>query len=220
MKLLKHVLGQPFIFATGLAALIHSTWSLGTFFSGPQPSEPIQLLMWITPALLIAFSLDVGQIVTSAEIRAGHRSRAKYLTFGVFAAATYFLQFAYISAHMPAVNLAAGIRSDWLGIVTFIRDSGVFILPGLLPLSTLLYTFSQEHETAGELSQGQMASSSTALVPLQSLDAERVTVMEPIEIECDQCEWAGVYSTPLAARNALTAHRKKHASIMVGSKGK
>src|SRR5690349_1977436 len=101
MKLLKHVLGQPFIFATGLAALIHSTWSLGTFFSGPQPSEPIQLLMWITPALLIAFSLDVGQIVTSAEIRAGHRSRAKYLTFGVFAAATYFLQFAYISAHMP-----------------------------------------------------------------------------------------------------------------------
>lgn len=209
MKLLKHVLGQPFIFATGLAALIHSTWSLGTFFSGPQPSEPIQLLMWITPALLIAFSLDVGQIVTSAEIRAGDRSRAKYLTFGVFAAATYFLQFAYISAHMPAVNLAAGIRSDWLGIVTFIRDSGVFILPGLLPLSTLLYTFSQGEKPI------VLPSSETALVPVG--DREGLIVESPeesrIEIECSECEWAGAYPTPQQAQSALHAHQRIHAKV-------
>jgi hypothetical protein len=220
MKLLKHVIGQPFIFATGLAALIHSTWSLGTFFSGPQPTDPIQLFMWITPALLIAFSLDVGQIVTSAEIRAGHRSRAKYLTFGVFAAATYFLQFAYISAHMPAVNLAAGIRSDWLGVVTFIRDSGVFILPGLLPLSTLLYTFSQEHESTGESSQGQMTSSSKALVALQNADVERLSVAEPVEIDCDLCNWEGTYRDAKAARNAFNAHRRIHANVEVTSKVK
>src|ERR1041385_1447604 len=113
MKLAKHFTQQPFVFATGLAALIHSTWSLGTFFSGEQPTELVHLIMWLIPALLIAFSLDVGQIVTSAEIRAGQRSRSKYLTFAVFAGATYFLQFVYMASHMPQIALAPGIRSEW-----------------------------------------------------------------------------------------------------------
>ena len=36
MKLSKHLTEQPFILATGLAALVHSTWSLGTLFTGAQ----------------------------------------------------------------------------------------------------------------------------------------------------------------------------------------
>lgn len=73
IKILKHITGQPFIFATGLAALVHSTWALGTLFAGEQPdsNDPLQFAFWLLPALLIAFALDVGQIATSAEIRAG-----------------------------------------------------------------------------------------------------------------------------------------------------
>lgn len=219
MKLLKHLWSQPFIAATGAAALIHSTWSLGTFFSGEQPTEPLRLVLWLIPAGLIAFSLDVGQIATSAEIRAGQHSKAKYLTFATFALATYFLQFVYCASHMPRVDLAAGIRSEWLGIVTFIRDSGVFILPGLLPLSTLLYTFSQERKSGpmGPEVESASNSSTTALVPLS--DVEQALVEERIEIECPDCEWAGVYPNRVSARNALTGHQAKHRRAVVSSNG-
>jgi hypothetical protein len=141
-KFLAHIFKQPFVFATGLAALIHSTWSLGTLFSGEQPAGGWQLVGWLIPAFLIAFSLDVGQIVTSAEIRAGQRSKAKYATFAVFALATYYLQWTYIAAHMPAVKLGAGVRVEWLPFVSLVRDLAVFIIPALLPLSTMLYTSS------------------------------------------------------------------------------
>src|SRR5690606_34049346 len=104
-----HALRQPFIFATGLAALMHSTWSLGTLFAGvsPEVAPTLEYAGWIAPAVLIAFALDVGQIVTSAELRAGERTLAKYATFGIFAAATYYLQWLYIVHHMPALDLGA-----------------------------------------------------------------------------------------------------------------
>lgn len=141
MKTLKHMIGQPFVFATGLAALVHSTWALGTLFAGSQPVG-WALLGWLVPALLIAFALDVGQIVTSNEIRAHGLTAARGVTFVVFAGATYYLQWLYIAHHMPALELAAGVRESWAGAATLLRDAAVWIIPALLPLSTLLYTFS------------------------------------------------------------------------------
>jgi len=144
IKLLKHVTEQPFVFATGLAALVHSTWSLGTLFAGTQPStaNPLQFAFWLVPALLISFALDVGQIATSAEIRSGQRTVTKYITFGVFALATYYLQWLYIAHHMPELALASGVRDTWASGATILRDAAVWIIPALLPLSTLLYTLS------------------------------------------------------------------------------
>ncbi len=143
MTILREIRSQPFIFATGLAALVHSTWTLGTLFTGPEPTPvTLQWLLWAFPAFLIAFALDIGQIVTSADLRAGQRHRAKYATFFVFSAAVYFLQWNYIAAHMPASPLAEGVRAQWLPLANTIRDSALWILPALLPLSTLLYTFS------------------------------------------------------------------------------
>jgi len=205
LKTFKHLASQPFIVATGFAALIHSTWSLGTFFSGEQPSDPVHYVLWLVPALLIAFSLDIGQIVTSAEIRDGQRSLAKYITFGIFAGATYFLQFVYISSHMPQVALAAGVRSGWTDAVSFIRDSGVFIIPALLPLSTLLYTFSQ---AKADIVTTARPSTALALVPTD--DQIHIETPDPVEIECQQCEWAGTYPSRKKAEMALTGHMKKH----------
>src|SRR5260221_6678516 len=103
MKILKHLSTQPFIVATGIAALLHSTWALAIYFSGNLSTNAswLEVAGYYTPAFLIAFSLDVGQIVTSIEIREGQRSKAKYLTFVTFALATFFLQFLYISSHVP-----------------------------------------------------------------------------------------------------------------------
>jgi hypothetical protein len=219
VKILKHFQQQPFIVATGFAALIHSTWSLGTFFSGEQPSEPLHLALWLIPALLIAFSLDVGQIVTSSEIRAGQRSRSKYFTFSVFAAATYFLQFVYCASHMPQIPLAAGVRETWGPLVSFIRDSAVFVVPALLPLSTLLYTFSQEHSNPTV----EPAVSSTALVALQADPGQQIIIEKAleskVEVECNQCDWAGAYDSQRAAQNALTAHRRKHGVLSPNGNG-
>ncbi len=218
----RHFTGQPFVVATGLAALVHSTWSIATYFSGPEPTtgEPIRWLGWAAVAFLIAFSMDVGQIVTSAEIRAGQRTPQKYLTFAVFALATYYCQFLYISSHMPQVPLAAGMRSEWAAAAQLLRDAAAFVLPALLPASTLLYTFS--HEKPAPPPQGETAPSSTALVAVGQADPERIIIENPVEsrveIECDQCDWAGAYDNPIAARNALTAHRRKHA-LTVSSNG-
>lgn len=144
---LKHIFEQPFVFATGLAALAHSTWALATLFTGEEPHPQFSgaWFAWVIPAFLIAFAMDVGQIVTSAEIRSGQRTFTKYVTFGVFALATYFLQWLYIVHHIPALDLADGVRADWSEMVTTIRDLAIFIIPALLPASTLLYTFSSQH---------------------------------------------------------------------------
>lgn len=145
--LLKIILDQPFILATGLAALIHSTWSLGTLFAGMEPSAEQDFWIWfrwVFPAFLIAFSLDVGQIVVSADLRSGNRNRAMYATFAALALATYYLQWSYMAAHIPLVELAPGVRPDNLPFAKGLRDAAVWIVPGLLPLSTTLYTFSYE----------------------------------------------------------------------------
>jgi len=158
---LKFLREQPFITTTGVAALIHSTWSLGTLFSGEQPlvttlitSDPGQWLaqsvavgFWLAPAALIAFSLDVGQIVTSHEIRTGKRSWKRYATFAIFSIATYYLQWLYIAHHMPILSLSGGISQQALPFAQGVLDMAVWIIPALLPLSTLLYTFAQDTQS-------------------------------------------------------------------------
>jgi hypothetical protein len=141
MRIFKHVLYQPFIVATGLAALVHSTWGLATLFGGQQP-EGWLIVGWITPALLIAFALDVGQIATSAEIRQHGLTVGRGVTFFVFAAATYYLQWLYIAHHMPALQLGAGVSDMARTTAVYMRDAAVWIIPAFLPLSTVLYTFS------------------------------------------------------------------------------
>lgn len=175
MTILDHMKSQPFVAATAAAALVHSAWSLGTLFSGVQPTPPvigdsaqlwfefvIKTLAWHVPAVSIAFAFDVGQVVTAHEIRAAHARGKhpirKYITFVVFAAATYYLQMLYAAHHFPALALGAGVSLDHQQTVQTWLDAAVWVIPAFLPLSTLLYTFSgdsadAEHtEHAGETS--------------------------------------------------------------------
>lgn len=149
-----HMKQNAFISATAFAALVHSTWALGTMFSGMQPEitasigsdafvpQLLRSLAWHAPAFAIAFSLDVGQVVTSADLRRGEKTRAKYATFFIFAVATFYLQMVYMVAHVPHVALGNGVASWMQSFVQSSVDHAILIIPFLLPASTLLYTFS------------------------------------------------------------------------------
>lgn len=155
----QHIIEQPFIAATAGAALVHSAWSLGTLFSGAQPTPPqigdslqlwfefgVKTLAWHVPAVAIAFAFDVGQVVTAHEIRHAHarkrRPWAKYATFVVFAAATYYLQLLYAAHHIPALVLGEGVGEAHRATIQAWVDMAVWLIPLLLPLSTVMYTLS------------------------------------------------------------------------------
>lgn len=163
MSVLAHIKAQPFVAATAAAALVHSSWSLGTLFSGVQPAPPVigqafelwfvffvKTLAWHIPAVSIAFAFDVGQVVTAHEIRnahgAGRTPYRKYVTFVVFAAATYYLQMLYAAHHFPNLALGAGVSADHRPTVQAWLDVAVWVIPMFLPLSTLLYTFSGDSD--------------------------------------------------------------------------
>lgn len=221
MNFLKHAYQQPLIFATGLAALVHSTWSLGTMFSGEQPAIEnittqigwVHFAGWIIPALLIAFALDIGQIITSHEIRTRGMTRARGFTFIVFALATYYLQWLYMAHHMPLVELAEGISSIHRDAALWLRNMGLWLIPALLPLSTLLYTFSTENE---EIQQPQKIDTPVITVeqpkrqelpePKEEL-AELVDTLQHISV-CPDCGWVSEEKeNELSAKRALSAHR-------------
>lgn len=225
-KLIMHVVHQPFVFATGVAALVHSTWSLGTLFSGEQPApdftdfqSAVHFLGWIVPAFLIAFALDVGQIATSAEIRAGQRNVRKYATFAVFAGATYYLQWLYMAHHMPELALAPGVRETWSSFAQLIRDAAIWFIPALLPLSTLLYTFSHEevHEQKQETRPETAVAVEAPQLPLLESDNEVGVILQQDETvefhaHCPECGWSAQKSYPSQkqADMALRMHKARY----------
>lgn len=217
MRIVKHMVQQPFVFATGAAALIHSTWALGTLFAGEQP-EGWALLGWIAPALLISFALDVGQIATSAEIREHGLTRTRGVTFIVFSGATYYLQWLYIAHHMPALALAEGVRETWASFATVMRDSAVWIIPALLPLSTLLYTFSGgQGATARHAATAPpvpIASNPAPAVPIPELQAGLSQDIQSGEVIqsgdvwiARDGTWEREYTTLASAQRGLAGHR-------------
>ncbi len=246
MNIFKHMVENLFVTATGIAALIHSTWSLGTIFSGEQPDPATNMLGflgWIIPALLIAFALDIGQIFTSAEIRQGDKRLIKYLTFGIFAVATYYLQWLYMVHHIPTLALENGIREEWLPQVTLLRDMAIWIVPAFMPLSTALYTISQKSDVPNELSKVPAVQdtlppylSELPIKPefkeLPEPDEHDTKPYEPIvsdsgvvedlktshtyNLECPDCDWTtGDKPNAMSAKKSLTTHQSRYCYAVV-----
>lgn len=220
MNFLKHAYQQPLIFATGLAALVHSTWSLGTMFSGEQPAIEaittnigyVHFAGWIVPALLIAFALDIGQIVTSHEIRTRGMTRARAVTFTTFALATYYLQWLYMAHHMPLIELAPGISSIHLDAALFLRNFALWLIPALLPLSTLLYTFSSETDEIEKILVQTIAIREVnpdvpEIEPPKSDFAQLTEGLQHVAT-CPECGWQSEpKDSELSATRALSAHK-------------
>jgi hypothetical protein len=253
MNLQKHIIQQPFIFATGFAALVHSTWSLAVLFSGEPPAwEPLNpysylkmAYFWL-PALLIAFAMDVGQISTSAQIRAGQKNWQKYATFIVLALFGYYLQWTYIVHHMPALALGEGVYPDGFAgsMVLLMRNAAVWVIPALLPLSTILYTLSEDeaHEipTPVTIVTEQAAPMSAPAATHTHVLAESVIESPPQSASivtehpvpdqeytavCSECDWESgrTYLTQLQADRALNAHgrtcKAKHPELYISANG-
>lgn len=225
MKFLKHMSENLFITFTGIAALVHSTWSLGTMFSGKAPEGDLWALAgWLLPAFFVAFAMDVGQISTSAAIRHNGLTWQRGLAFFVFAVATYYLQFLYIAHHMPALQIATGVSAWHLWAVETGRDAAIWILPLLLPLSTMLYTISDGDGKEQSKAKQQDANFSIVTVD-KPLIEQKVTefessvmlteerIQEPKYLaECSNCGWSKEYEDSAKASRALRTHQSLHCS--------
>lgn len=200
---LKHIIEQPFVTATGIAALVHSTWSLGTLFSGAQPSADLswQFVGWLAPALLIAFALDIGQIATSADIRQHGLNFGRGITFVVFAAATYYLQWLYMAHHMPLLDIAPGVSATAAETAISLRDAAIWLIPALLPLSTLLYTLSGGQEQPRAVEQ-QRVNQLEVTVEEQPIRVEQPRV-EQLEPPLDVYEDGDTESIPLSLNGRI-----------------
>jgi len=218
MKFLKHLLENPFITFTGLAALVHSTWSLGTLFSGVAPSSNWgEWAAWVLPAFFIAFAMDVGQISTSAKIRHFGLNWQRGLAFFVFSVATYYLQFLYIAHHMPSLEIAEGVSEFHRFAVVTARDASIWILPLLLPLSTMLYTISdgdnkeQPRDSALD-SIGKVKNHE--LPAIATPEEELVNDVTSHIAHCDDCGWAKECVSDLQASRALRTHQSLHCTVI------
>lgn len=229
MKFLGHMRENLFITFTGIAALVHSTWSLGTMFSGVAPiNNHVALAGWLLPAFFVAFAMDVGQISTSAAIRHHGLTWQRALAFFVFAVATYYLQFLYIAHHMPALDIAAGI-SDWhRAAVQTSRDAAIWILPLLLPLSTMLYTISDSDSKEQPKAEKQEASGILIESPEKPMLEEKSREIAVLDIglipqakfaaHCEDCGWHKEYDDSRHAARALNTHQSIHCKAKTGQK--
>jgi hypothetical protein len=206
-----------FVIATGVAAFTHSTWTLATAFGGPEPSQGTSAWWyWVIPGALIAFSFDIGQIAVSVELRNGERTRPKYATFAVLAMATYYLQWFYMASHMPRVELSQGVAPEFVGAASLLRAIALWIVPGLLPLATTLYTWSYAapkrtyaKPTAKSANREQIdlqpqpirSASDRPALPQPSVDALWIA-------ECAKCGWRKPCDTERKMINSLNAHMR------------
>lgn len=241
MKFLRHFAEQPFIAATGIAALIHSTSALGFIFEGEQPAvenitsliEFIHFLGWIMPAFLIALTFDIGQISTSYKIQKYGLTKSRGLTFFTLAFATYALQWSYLSLHMPEMIAGAGVlgmhRVVTLQLFGFLQ----WVIPALLPMSTVLYTFSSD-DSAEEMhsdSDTQIISISEITEPTPELVAVNSANEENESDDflhfadtgdttnllwCPNCDYhTGIKESMDAAQRALRVHQSQHCKANV-----
>lgn len=215
LVLFLEVAKHAFVIATGVAALVHSTWTLATIFNGPEPAiRDLHWITWVAAAFLFAFSIDVGQIAISVELRAGERTRWKFIAFATLAGLTYFFQWWYVAMHLPDMPLAAGVRAEWRGVATFIRDAALWVVPGALPLATTIYTFSYAKPKIVRTAKGASAQTQKAIVSVPQ-PASDITIELPEKVIaiCDVCgQEVGTYTNNRSASAAISAHKRHHHS--------
>ncbi len=230
-KAIQHLAENPFILLVAVAALIHSTWSVSIMFNGFEPSIAdilgfVRWVWWMLPGFMFAVALDVGQIVSAYSIRQGSKSRvaaaSKLVTFAIMAAFSYALQLIFLLHHIPALSLGEGLSPASQIAARTVLELCAWLIPGMLPLSIVLYTLTDAMNTEHISSDKPVSSGALTLVrvpdreePIAELsDNDRIEITKPAyEVECDHCEWAGAYQSQRGAINALNAHKRTHDKV-------
>lgn len=133
-----------FVLAVSLAAVAHSSWTFSTILGGVEPPDVGERIPWMLTGLFLAFSLDIGLLALSSEIRHGRRSFGRFVAFVVLAAAMAYLQTVFCLTHAPLLTLSKAVRPEWINGAQLILDLAVFLTPALLPVAIVLHTFSGE----------------------------------------------------------------------------
>lgn len=209
-----------FIILTGLAALPHSIWSASTIMQGVEPGFPtLAWVAWAFSGFLLGLAIDAGQIAISIQIARGERHWMRFVAFGALTLITFYLQWYYASAHVPLTQLGPGMNGQVTPFASGLRDLGVWLVPALLPITTLIYTFGYperkrsrptatitQTKTTVKIEQPDIA----PVMQKGAISAAKLPAIEAGEypIACDDCEWSGVYASQRSASNARVAHRK------------
>lgn len=213
-----------FIFATSVAMFVHSTWTFNTLFAGKQPHLDgsfqawIPYVLWVVPGALIAAAIDIGQVQTSSKLmRAKDWTRRLTLsiTFIVLAIAGYYLQWFHLIHHMPDLAFGAGLSTETENTIRSIRDAAIWIIPALLPISTILYTMSEigEHVDVNHAVNQQIT---TPVV----VETEPIAQLEDVLqnnshiVECASCGWSKTYDNELSATRGLATHKALHCTAL------
>jgi hypothetical protein len=208
----KHLSEQPFLAAVSAAAVVHSSWSLSSYFAGLEPpieADTGRWLIWIVPGFLLAFSIDVGLLSLSHHIRHGQRNWTKLIAFFVLSLAMAYSQFLYISAHLPMIALGAGVPDTMRASVQSVKDVAVWVLPALLPTALILYAFSDRPAAQAESTERSLSAGTS--------ESALVAVEQPVAypVACPDCNWTGTYATEESARSALRGHKGHCSRIKV-----
>lgn len=209
---------EPFIVAIGVATWAHSAWAWSAAFGVPMrdlqfSSNWIATLLALLPGALMAFAIDVGQIHTVHEIRKGAGGYAMRIMFFVLAGATALMQWIYIVVHFPALTLGAGIRPEWEGGIRIAFDSMVFVLPILMPVAMVLYTFGAKSNVATKPQSAPLEQMQPPRIKASHNGASQGAIAQDANGEwvktCALCEWeSGAKPTERSATNAYNAHTR------------
>ena len=232
--MLKYYTKHKFIFAAGLAAFIHTTWSFAVIMSGELPDFPaigedkaLAFASWllvmsyqIIPAALMAYAIDVGQIEAAEKIREGNNSLANLLAFIITAICTFYLQFLFMIHHMPLLEVSPGAAPAAAAIGVHVRNAAIWIMPALLPLALIVRMTSDTEQPQPRIIEGEATPIDQDEQPQpptrQSLpDVAQPSIMLgfPVESEgydfpaaCPYCDWEEAFFTTKAATEALNRH--------------
>lgn len=202
MRIKHNLFSNIFVAAVAAACFIHGTWTIATITGGQQPpieslsiTTVLQWVFWVLPGALVSFALDVGQFQTSVEIAKEHSEGKypvlKYVTFFVISLFVYYLQWFHLVHHMPTLELSTSVtQSQYADTVSSIRMAIIWIYPGLLPITILLYTYSQNRQQPAAPAAAPAVITNAITVPKGdaggseiALNAEGLFV--PIEIQPD-----------------------------------
>jgi len=174
--LFKTITQHLFVASTSIAALLHSMWTISHLLGGLPPVQDASLILqlgyWL-PGLLVALSLDIGLLSTSAEIRQGTRNKTRFMTLAILSLSMFYLQSVYSVLHYAPLPLGDGIPAQAIGLFSWVRDAGVIIVPALMPISILLYSFGHERKIEAPSTTGAgMASDEFQVIPYRPIENE------------------------------------------------
>lgn len=225
--MLKYYTRHKFIFAAGLAAFIHSTWSFAVIMSGALPTLPtygeswthfaefgLTLVYKLLPAALMAYAIDVGQIEAAEKIREGNNSYTNLFAFTITALFTFYLQFLFMIHHMPSLVVSPGAAPAAATFGVHVRDAAIWVMPALLPLSLIIrMTSDAEAQPRPKILDGDYteAPETSESLELQvrggsMLAIDQKSLQDAFPAACPYCEWEDEYLTSKDATFALNQH--------------